>query len=349
MAFQKPQAGFRQIEQDLRDGFTEKVSVVLLHGEEPLMTDIYANRMAESCLFVGAETMDAVVFDADEMQAYDVIAASDTLPMLSSKRVIRVRNLKGGERSTLGGAEMKRLEKYLTDVPQSTLLIFMASDKIPKNATLCKTIEKVGRVYEFGRLDKADLRAFVRSRFKSLGKTAEQDVIDAILAATGYLQRDANQDLYSVEGDVIRIAAYSAAPEIQISDVSACMGVSIDTDVFRMLDAVSVGDKGLAAELLFHLTERGENTFRLLSLLISQFELMLNYKDLHERGSSFPDILKALDIKSEFRLKKAASYADRYSLEEIMTFLERLYRVEPDIRSGLYNERLALTMFIAEM
>jgi DNA polymerase III delta subunit len=123
----------------------------------------------------------------------------------------------------------------------------------------------------------------------------------------------------------------------------------METDVFAMLDAVSAGRKGDSLELLRNITSRGSNAFGLLALLTGQFEIMLGYRELRDRGVSLDAIAKTLGIKSMFRLKKAAGFADRYSAARIAELLHRLYRVDRDIKSGLYGERLALTMFIAEM
>ena len=92
-----------------------------------------------------------------------------------------------------------------------------------------------------------------------------------------------------------------------------------------------------------------ENGFRLLALLTSQFEMMLGYREMKALGKSLPEIQSQMGIKSAFRLKKAAGFAEKYSIPRLMELLARLYRVELDIKSGLYGERLALTMFIAEM
>jgi DNA polymerase III delta subunit len=76
---------------------------------------------------------------------------------------------------------------------------------------------------------------------------------------------------------------------------------------------------------------------------------MLGYRELKDRRVPMGEMMKTLGVRSEFRLKKAAGFADRYGAEQIAELLHRLYRVERDIRSGLYGERLALTMFIAGM
>jgi DNA polymerase-3 subunit delta len=134
-----------------------------------------------------------------------------------------------------------------------------------------------------------------------------------------------------------------------MADVSACIGTSTETNVFALLDAVSAGRKGDAIELVQNITAGDENVFGLIALLTGQFEIMLGYREIKEQKKSISEIAKALNIKSEWRLKKAAGFADKYQARRLTELLDRLYRVDIDIKSGLYKEGLALTMFVAEM
>jgi DNA polymerase-3 subunit delta len=310
----------------------------------------------------GMESLDFSRVDWDARNvagsASDVMAACDTLPMMSERRVVLVPVSSGDEKS-LGFADAKPLAKYLGDMPATTLLV-MVSTSIPKTSALYKSFAANGKAYEFTRLDRPDLTAFVKSRFKREGVIAPPNVVGEIIKVSGYFDREPRSDLFGLGSDIANIIGYAkgggaAAPEagkaveITLADVAACMGTSIETDVFAMLDAVSSGRKGDAIELIRNITARGENAFGLLALLTGQFEIMLGYREMKDRRAQMGEIMETLGVKSEFRLRKAAGFADRYSAGHLAELLHRLYRVDRDIKSGLYGERLALTMFVAEM
>jgi DNA polymerase-3 subunit delta len=323
---------------------------VLLHGAEGLLTETYTKRLAEQFVKPAAGMLDFMRFDGEETEADAIIASCDTLPMMSEKRVVLVSNFPADER-THTSAKAKALADYLPLLPASTLLIFTAA-AFPKRSALYKSLTANGKVYEFGRLDKDDLHAFIRGRFKAAGKVASNEVADAVARTSGYFERDSAIDLFSIAGDIKRVAAYAAPNEdraVGLVDVAACMGTLDETHVFALLDSICSGRKGEALELLENITSKGEAAYRLLALLTGQFEIMLGYREMRERAYSFPEMCKALGIRSDYRLKKAAGFADKYSVSTLMKLLDRLYRVDRDIKTGLYGERLALTMFIAEM
>jgi DNA polymerase-3 subunit delta len=288
--------------------------------------------------------------------------------MMSEKRVVLLENYPGDEKS-LASSDAKALADYIPQTPSYTLLV-ITSEAVSKRSALYKAVTESGRVYEFDRLGRSDLKAFVKSRFKGEGFRAEDDVCDEIVASSRYFDRDSEYDLHRLFGDIKRIAAYAASAEqggtavdvsgadqnrpglsreIRHADVAACMETSPDMDVFALMDAVSAGRKGEAIELAMDITAKENNTFQLISLLTGQLELMLGCREMQEKAATYKDMMKTLGVSSEWRLKKASGFASRYSVSQLMDLLSRLYRVDADIRTGLYDEQLALTMFIAEM
>ncbi|MDR1293230.1 MAG: hypothetical protein LBJ91_07560 [Clostridiales Family XIII bacterium] len=370
---------FKTIESDLSGNAPFAARAVLMFGVEGYLVDHYERVVKDKYVSSGAEAVDCsrVYWNAGDVAGTvsDIVAACDTLPMVSTCRVVLVRVSAGDEKS-LGQADARPLAAYAESIPETTVLVVTA-DSAPKNSALYKAIAAHGRVYEFDRLNRPDLVAFIRGRFKRAGVHAPPEVVSEIIGVSGYLDREPRSDLFLLGSDVANIAAHArggrdvavgrgeseeradhaaagargeGAPcVVTMADVVACMGTSMETDVFAMLDAVSAGRKGDSIELLRNITARGENAFGLLALLTGQFEIMLGYRELKDRRIPMGEIMKTLGVKSEFRLKKAAGFADRYRAERIAELLHKLYGVERDIKSGLYGERLALTMFVAGM
>jgi DNA polymerase-3 subunit delta len=353
------QHAFKTIESDLAEGAPFGARAVLLFGDESYLTDHYERTIRGRYVTPGAEAVDysRLYWDGRDVSGTvsDIVAACDTLPMMSERRVVTV-SAPDGEQASLGRADAKSLAEYVKSVPETAMLLIVTAS-IPKNSALYKAVATYGKVYDFSRLGRSDLAAFIRGRFKRAGVEAPPAVVSEVIGVSGYLERTPRSDLFRISSDVTNIAAYvrggrtdaSTPPAVTLADISACMGVSMEADVFAMLDAVSAGRKGDSIELIRNMTERGENAFGMLALLTGQFEIMLGYKEMRDRRAPMSEIADALGVRSEFRLRKAAGFADRYSAARIAELLHRLYRVDRDIKSGLYDERLALTMFIAEM
>ena len=360
---------FRRINDDLKSGAANKAVPILLYGEERLLTDYYEKQLV--ALFSSRDDeiiensyLDLSVFYGSESDDEMIMAALDTSPMLLPTRIVVVRghpglSTKSGEAESAPGAEIAKSKKpakdslteYLASIPETARLIFSASN-VNKTRSLYKAIAKNGVVYEFKRLDEADLLAFVKKRFRAMNATVTPDVLDAFIYATGYLEKDSDRDLFTVENDVLKLATYALAEgrtTVTQSDLEECLESMLRTDVFAMLDAISSGKKADAIRLLENSLAGGENVFRLLSLFTGHFEIMLGCKELGAEGHTQKEITQLLGERSDWRVKKLMGFAHRFETAKLQDILLRLYETEKKIKSGDIREKLALTVLLAEI
>ncbi|MCL2111437.1 MAG: DNA polymerase III subunit delta [Clostridiales bacterium] len=356
---------FRKIENDIKSGGIGKAAPVLLYGEEQFLVSHYEKRLVS--LFAGAaeggaegdaiNALDLSTFYGDEAGDDEIMAALDTFPMLLPARIVVVKSHTGlsaqGAPAEAGGAAKRKtpLTEYLSAIPDTARLIFTAGS-VNKGRSLYKAIAKHGTVYEFARLDEADLASFARKRFNAMGVEISPGILDAFIFATGYLEKDSERDLFSVENDAYKLASFVLAEGRHAaghSDLEECLADILRTDVFAMLDAISSGKKAESIQLLESGLVAGESAFRLLSLFTGHFEIMLGYKELSAEGRKPAEITQMLGERSEWRVKKLGGFAQRFKPEKLRHILHRLYDTERDIKSGDISERLALTVLLAEI
>jgi len=66
-------------------------------------------------------------------------------------------------------------------------------------------------------------------------------------------------------------------------------------------------------------------------------------------GYSSQKMLELLPVRQEWQLKKLGGFAGRFTTEKLYEALHRLYSIETEIKSGNIPEKLALTLFVAEL
>ena len=350
--------GFREIEKDIKNDTFNKPVPVLLYGEESFLVDYYERRL--TALFTsGLENdLDFNIFYGDEpdISDEDIMSALDTFPMIMPARVVVVRNhaalfssKTGKDEEAAGKSKKNTLADFVSDIPQTSRLIF-SSNKVNKTRLLYKAIAKHGAVYEFKRLDEADLAGFLRKRFKMYGATVSSDVLNAFIYASGYLEKGSEADLFFVENDANKLASFvlgEGRTAVTNDDIEKCMADVLRTDVFAMLDAISAGKKAAAITLLENALAGGENPFGLISLFAGHFEIMLGHKELSAKGMSDAEITAYLGERSEWRVKKLGGFAKRFQAEKLRQILLKLYDTERMIKSGDIKDKLALTVLIA--
>ena len=272
----------------------------------------------------------------------------ETLPFLSERRVVLVSDfnlVEGGKTKGFNEEEERLLTDYLLDIPDHCMLI-ITSKGVDKRKKILRSIAERGSIYEFGKLDEKSLKAYIGKRFKEAGKNARPSVVSELIATSGYYDKETDYTLFNLENDIKKAIAYNESTEICMDAVENSISGNMDTNVFAMIESLGRNRKDEAYQILHNLFISGEQVYRLLALLCSHFEIILSVKEMREEGKSFAEMKDILGIH-EFRIKKAASFAEKHSLQNLRKILGKVYEIDKNIKTGLLEPYLALELFIA--
>lgn len=142
--------------------------------------------------------------------------------------------------------------------------------------------------------------------------------------------------------------AHQPVGKVSREDIDRAILGDMDTYVFDFLDYVSSNRKEEAFLLLNNMFSAGSDVFGILSILVNQFELMTEIRELSEEGMGLPAITKEMGMH-EFRIKKALAAANRMSLGKLKTTLRQLYDIDTDIKQGNIDGALALELLIGRI
>ena len=351
---------FRKIEQDLKGrGFPR---VVLLCGPERFLVDFYASKLGRMFTEESTRMLDLVTLQGDSLSLQAIIEASETVSMLSPRKVVLVPDFPPAEGKKLKGFsenDIKSLIEYIKDekngVPESTLLIFTAGEgeggkKVP---ALRKAISdsKFGHVYDFQPLDDSLLRGFIDKRLRNSGKKYHPAIVSRIIAQCGYGNKYIEYTLYNLDNDIRKLTAL-AAEEITEADVAAAISPNPENNIFQLLDNVAGNRKGAAILMLHNLLENKTEPFRIQAMIVSQLELILMVKEMSEHGSSLKtmgDVIKDIEHRrpADFRIKKALGFARNVSYDTLRHMLSGAYEIDRNIKKGVFDPKLALEYYIS--
>jgi len=327
---------FVTITKDIREG--NMPNIILLCGEEQYLVAWAAETLAAKYVSESAKVLDLSIADGESTSFRDVENMCETLPVVSERKVVILRDYKPEDAKEAG--------KYFSGIPETTMLIFTESGKPDRRIT--RLARENGRVYDFDPLDVRDLRAFINKRIHSAGMTALPSAVEMMISRSGYCSKDADYSLYNLENDIKKAIAHSTGSEVTEEDVSASLSDSLETNIFAMLDALSRNRKSEAFRLLHDLIMSGENHYRLLKTMASQVELMLCVREMSDEGMNRSEMHEELGIH-EFRIKKAAEAAASYSRNDLAGILKNIYSTDERIKSGTLEPSMALEMIIAEI
>lgn len=343
----KTEHAFQTFHKDLKTNIFPEV--IFMYGEEEYLIQWAANSLADKFVDKSMRDIDYVKSSENE-EVQELIGLCDTFSIFSERRIIWAKdyaplvkkNAKG-----FGEKELERIISYIQNPNPQSILIFSVSSP-DDNSSLVKYLKKECKTYVFDRLDRPQLNGFAEKRFKAAGTSIDRSVLKYLIDETGYFNRETEYTIFNLENDIKKIIAYNESGNITEEDIDQTLKGDLDKFAFDFLDAVTSNRKDVAFRMLSNILGNGGEVFSVLGLLINQFELMLETKEMAESTRDTQKMAEILKM-NPFRVKKALSYGDKFEKKKLQSILSQLYEIDRNIKTGMMEQNLALELLIGRI
>ncbi len=152
---------------------------------------------------------------------------------------------------------------------------------------------------------------------------------------------------FSINTELEKISLYIKTKKIKtITDdlLEDLMGLSVKGDMWKFLDYFGNKNKIKALIEFDKITKYEDNTQLLISMINRELRLMLQYKFVKENGHDISELKQA-----PFVIKKTAEKSRNFTKEELEVLLKRLFELDTSVKSGILEEKSALTLYLATM
>src|SRR5215213_8071152 len=207
------------------------------YGPEDVLKDDAVKTLIDKALDPTLRDFNYDQRSAAQLDADDVDALCNTLPMLAERRVVLVRDVECWKRKTKARAQIL---KYLAHPSRDTVLILMqgsgeeAEDKEP--ATHTTTVR-------FDPLPAERARKWLLNQAEALGVTLE-------IEAAEHLVRSVGNDLGALKSELGKLASLPAGQSVSAETIADLVGIRQGETLWDWRDAVLEGETGRAATLL---------------------------------------------------------------------------------------------------
>jgi DNA polymerase-3 subunit delta len=175
---------------------------------------------------------------------------------------------------------------------------------------------------------------------------AQDQGVDISPTAAKLLAELVGNKLWVLAGELDKLAAYAQGRRIEGADVKALVSAAREVNVFAMVDAVVERRAPAALRLLRQQVAEGAQGGYLLAMVVRQYRLIIQAKELSQSGITTPEIGQRLGIGSNFVLQRVLDQADRYTLSRLKAAYRRLLEADESVKRGRYNEELALELLV---
>ncbi len=344
---------FIELTNSLKRGVT--APVYLFYGEETYLREQAVARFKEY-FFPGCDQdLNFDLIDGEDTSPQDIVARAETLPFFAAKRLVVVKNppffksaKKAGKEET-GDLEETAvpvkeaaLLEYLNNPSGAACLIFTTGDPVDKRKKLFKALKNNGKAVEFTYLGRGDLRRWLAQKVKAGGRKFAPGAEETLLDMVG-------PSLQKLAAEMEKLINFTAGQEvITPSDVRRVCPPGLEESIFAVVDAVGNKSAGEALAAVKEMLAAKEPPFRLLAMIVRQFRLMLQVKDLLGRGCPAGQIPARLKIHP-YVARKTAVQCRNFSRESLLEAFRLLLELDESVKTGRQEFYPALEIFLLKL
>lgn len=245
----------------------------LLVGRETYLRDAAARNITEVALSgTLLREFNEVTFSLLTEPAMSAIAAAEQLPMMSDRRVVRIKDF-----ARLRETDEDILIRYLERPLDSTVMIFIAED-LDKRKKLTRVLLSECAVVDFSAVKDAEARSWARARLKELNTTADERTLGEIIKLVG-------TDLQTLSSELEKLAAAAIQTrQITLEMVDQLIARSRELSNFDLGDQLVAGNRREALQTLHRLLDDDVAPVMLLGLIAGNYHRLAVAKELLNRG-----------------------------------------------------------------
>lgn len=328
--------------------------IILIHGDEEFLQAEELQKLKAALGPSEMADLNTTYLDSRKVTLSELQQACDTVPFLTPRRLVIVDSLLGrlagsGEKGRTEAQEvyLQGLIGYLGQVPESTDLAFVEPKAVRRGHPLFKRLQglekdKRARMVLCERKRRNGLIAWIEARTRAKGGQITRDT-------THELVRTVGDNLRLLDQELEKLVAYTAGKRaISPKDVRLLVPEARQANIFHMVDALGQGNGQRAMALLHHLLDDGAAPLYLLVMIVRQYRLLLQVKDMVGQGSRSAAIARELRLR-DFVVEKMVRQARRYSLPQLEAIYERLLQTDLAIKTGQMEPIMALDVLVAEL
>lgn len=284
--------------------------------------------------------LNTVVFPSAEgkLVAGDVIQAVTTLPFLSPRRMVIIRDLIDSVKKD----DLALWESGLSRTPDSTIVILWESkavDAIEKKP-LFKTLKEHAQIhlYPFPALAGTSLTTWIADRCKSKGSAIESGALRALIERVG-------ADLWLMSHEIDKLVAYANGATITETMVTQLVQANFEGKIFDLVDALSRKDVRATVRMLEEERFAGSDDYYLMSMFSRQIRLLLGARSvLDENPRADKNIIATeLDVHP-FVASKLVTQAKNFSLTQLLDAHTQLFEFDRAMKNGGMSADLAVDL-----
>jgi DNA polymerase-3 subunit delta len=329
----------------------ELAPVYLLFGAETFLRDKAVKTIADFA-FVDASLRD---FNENEFSLNQsdnlqyALASAEQMPMIASRRVIRITEVKIG--ATAAKDNLKEdyeeiLTAYLKRPAETSVVIFVA-DELDKRRRMAKLLIENSVAVEFAPLEENDLRKWIRDEASKQNADIDDKAVNHLIGLIG-------SDARKITSEIEKLAVAALPDKLITYDlIEALVPNSREMSNFDLTDHLLAKNKMRALHTLKKILDDGAEPLMLLGLIANNFHRLFLAKEMMNQGVERKEVSRIMRLPYG-KQEDFLATARRTDAREFSQIMRRIAEADIAIKTskgggGTAGSRLQIEMLVCEL
>lgn len=320
--------------------------VYLLYGAETYFINETKQLLMKHALDEDESDFNLSSYDLEETPIEVVLEDAETLPFLGERRLIFLHNpvfLTAEKTREKVEHNLAKLEAYLKEPAPFSVLVFIAPyEKLDERKKVTKELKRSSALFEAKKLSELELKQWIHER----ASASEVQMTDA---AVGRIIELVGANLFMLSGEMDKLVLYSTETKFIDEDiVETLVAKSLEQNIFTLIDKIVGRNVEGALRIYYDLLKQNEEPLKILAMIVGQFRLIYQVKELSRRGYGQQQMASFLKIHP-YRVKLAAGYARSFSDEELTHMMRLLADADYQMKTGGMNKEMLIEMILLQL
>ncbi|MBQ4307915.1 MAG: DNA polymerase III subunit delta [Lachnospiraceae bacterium] len=326
----------RQLKRKIEGG--EFSPCYLVCGPQGYLRSQNADYIVEKLIGSGDRQMNLTRFSGNGFTAKEVIDLAETMPFFAERRVIYLRDTGLWEKGM--NAEADALSDYLGSQPETTSFVF-CEENIDRKRSLYKAIVRTGEVLECDTPEQDKLERWAASQFTRNDISIDRKTLALFLGTVG-------EDMTNIVTEAEKLCSYCAETgTVTEADVRSVTSGQAQDRIFDLIRAAGRGDRDRAMAVYTDLRALETPPQVILSLMIRQYTLLIQVRELMDRGFQAKEIALAVHSPEFAVTKDYIPMVRGLARRDLERSLDLCVGADASYKSGKISDRLAVEVLIA--
>lgn len=288
--------------------------------------------------------LNVVVPEVGKASVSEILQEIHSAPFLAEKRMVVLKGVLESKDKELQKVLLEKIQG--NTLPASTILLLFENGADFKSTNLVKELfallqkEKYAQCFDVPSGMK--LQQYIEEQIQEKGTSIERSAVQ-------YLANNSKNDMWFIHSTLDQLVALAGERTILLADVKEFVVERFDDNIFNLVDAIVAGQGGRVFALLEEQYKKGEDAIFILSMLIRQFRILLELRDLSERNiSGIEGLAKDMGLHP-FVVKKSLPFAKKYTLGELQRIYASLLDLDIKTKTGGGEGPVLLDIFVARL